>query len=224
MAATDSAWSPPTSTTMAGPISTWPAIRRPACYITTATMAPSRRRAVPSGVAYNFDGQLQSGMGVAVADYNGDGLLDIAKTNFSGDIPSLFKNEDGKFFRGRRAARRPRRQPSPRLGNRLCRSRRRWLERPRHRQRPRLSGGRPLSRRRSLFAEDSRVPEPRQRQVRRHHKNRRPRARNAPPGARSRRRRRGWRRPPRDRHRQHELHPESPEKPRSSPEFPLRSA
>jgi hypothetical protein len=54
--------------------------------------------AVPSGVAYNFDGQLQSGMGVAVADYNGDGLLDIAKTNFSGDIPSLFKNEDGKFF------------------------------------------------------------------------------------------------------------------------------
>ncbi len=55
-------------------------------------------RAVAAGVAYNFDGQLQSGMGVAVADYNGDGLLDIAKTNFSGDIPSLFKNEDGKFF------------------------------------------------------------------------------------------------------------------------------
>src|SRR5450755_120071 len=29
---------------------------------------------------------------------DGDGFLDIAKTNFSGDIPSLFKNEDGKFF------------------------------------------------------------------------------------------------------------------------------
>lgn len=55
-------------------------------------------RAVAAGVAYNFDGQLQSGMGVAVADYNGDGFLDIAKTNFSGDIPSLFKNEDGRFF------------------------------------------------------------------------------------------------------------------------------
>ncbi len=54
--------------------------------------------AVPSGVAYNFDGELQSGMGVAVADYDGNGFLDIAKTNFSGDIPSLFKNEDGKFF------------------------------------------------------------------------------------------------------------------------------
>ena len=37
-------------------------------------------------------------MGVAVADYDGDGRLDIAKTNFSGDIPSLFHNEDGKFF------------------------------------------------------------------------------------------------------------------------------
>jgi hypothetical protein len=55
-------------------------------------------RAVEAGVAYNFDGALQSGMGVAVADYNGDGLLDIAKTNFSGDIPSLFKNLDGNFF------------------------------------------------------------------------------------------------------------------------------
>ena len=54
--------------------------------------------AVPAGVAYNFDGELQSGMGIAVADYDGNGFLDIAKTNFSGDIPSLFRNEDGKFF------------------------------------------------------------------------------------------------------------------------------
>jgi hypothetical protein len=53
---------------------------------------------VAAGVAYNFDGQLQSGMGVAVADFDGDGRLDIAKTNFSGDLPSLFRNEDGKFF------------------------------------------------------------------------------------------------------------------------------
>jgi hypothetical protein len=37
-------------------------------------------------------------MGVAVADFDGDGLLDIAKTNFSGDLLSLYKNEDGKFF------------------------------------------------------------------------------------------------------------------------------
>ena len=55
-------------------------------------------RGVESGVAYNVDGQLQAGMGIAVADYDGDGRLDIAKTNFSGDLPSLFRNEDGKFF------------------------------------------------------------------------------------------------------------------------------
>ncbi len=51
-----------------------------------------------AGVAYNADGQLQAGMGIAVADYDGKGFLDIAKTNFSGDRPSLYKNEDGKFF------------------------------------------------------------------------------------------------------------------------------
>jgi hypothetical protein len=51
-----------------------------------------------AGVAYNADGQLQAGMGIAVGDYDGNGFLDIAKTNFSGDRPSLFRNEDGRFF------------------------------------------------------------------------------------------------------------------------------
>ena len=51
-----------------------------------------------AGVAYNADGHLQAGMGIAVGDYDGNGFLDIAKTNFSGDRPSLYKNEDGKFF------------------------------------------------------------------------------------------------------------------------------
>lgn len=55
-------------------------------------------RGAEAGVAYNFDGALQAGMGVAVADYDGDGRLDIAKTNFSGDLPSLFHNDDGRFF------------------------------------------------------------------------------------------------------------------------------
>jgi len=53
---------------------------------------------VEAGVAYNFDGRLQAGMGVAVGDYDGDGRLDIAKTNFSGDLTSLFHNDDGRFF------------------------------------------------------------------------------------------------------------------------------
>jgi hypothetical protein len=51
-----------------------------------------------AGVAYNADGQLQAGMGVAVADFDGNGFLDIAKTNFSGDRPSLYRNEDGEMF------------------------------------------------------------------------------------------------------------------------------
>ncbi len=51
-----------------------------------------------AGVAYNADGRLQAGMGVAVADLDGHGFLDIAKTNFSGDRPSLYRNENGRFF------------------------------------------------------------------------------------------------------------------------------
>ena len=55
-------------------------------------------RGAEAGVAYNFDGALQAGMGIAVADYDNDGRLDIAKTNFSGDLTSLFHNDDGKYF------------------------------------------------------------------------------------------------------------------------------
>ena len=51
-----------------------------------------------SGVALNADGQEQGGMGVAVADYDEDGRLDIAKTNFSDDVPNLYRNNgDGTF-------------------------------------------------------------------------------------------------------------------------------
>ena len=55
-------------------------------------------RGEAAGVAFNADGRLQAGMGVAVGDFNNDGFLDLAKTNFSGDLTSLFLNEDGKFF------------------------------------------------------------------------------------------------------------------------------
>ena len=37
-------------------------------------------------------------MGVDAADYNRDGWLDIVKTNFDNDIPSLYKNEGEGFF------------------------------------------------------------------------------------------------------------------------------
>ena len=51
-----------------------------------------------SGAALNADGQEQGGMGVAVADYDEDGHVDIAKTNFSDDVPNLYRNNgDGSF-------------------------------------------------------------------------------------------------------------------------------
>jgi hypothetical protein len=51
-----------------------------------------------SGVALNEDGQEQGGMGVAVADYDEDGDMDIVKTNFSDDVPNLYHNNgDGSF-------------------------------------------------------------------------------------------------------------------------------
>jgi len=44
------------------------------------------------GIALSEDGQEQAGMGVAVGDYNLDGMLDIFKTHFTEDTPALFRN------------------------------------------------------------------------------------------------------------------------------------
>jgi len=54
--------------------------------------------AVTAGTAFNEDGREQAGMGSTIADYNGDGHLDIFKTNFSDDTSTLYKNNgDGTF-------------------------------------------------------------------------------------------------------------------------------
>ena len=51
-----------------------------------------------SGVAYNADGREQAGMGSTVADYDGDGHLDLFRTNFSDDTSTLYHNNgDGTF-------------------------------------------------------------------------------------------------------------------------------
>lgn len=47
---------------------------------------------IASGTALNEDGREQAGMGAAAADYDGDGKLDIFKTNFSDDTPTLYRN------------------------------------------------------------------------------------------------------------------------------------
>jgi len=81
----------------------WPDIYV-ACDMTPSLLYHNRgdgtfeERGVDAGVAYNYDGRLQAGMGVAVADYDGNGFLDIAKSNFSGDLPSLYENDGGLFF------------------------------------------------------------------------------------------------------------------------------
>jgi enediyne biosynthesis protein E4 len=56
---------------------------------------------IPSGVALNDAGQEQAGMGVAVADYDEDGFFDIAKTNFSDDVPNLYHNDHDLTFTDR---------------------------------------------------------------------------------------------------------------------------
>jgi hypothetical protein len=45
-----------------------------------------------SGARLNEAGRAQSGMGVAVGDFDGNGLFDIFVTNFAGDTNTLFRN------------------------------------------------------------------------------------------------------------------------------------
>ena len=54
--------------------------------------------AMEAGCALSADGKPQAGMGVSAADYDLDGNLDIVKTNFAGDTPSLYHNLGGGNF------------------------------------------------------------------------------------------------------------------------------
>lgn len=51
-----------------------------------------------SGIAYNEDGREQAGMGVTAGDFRHKGWLDIFKTNFADDTPTLYRNDGGNNF------------------------------------------------------------------------------------------------------------------------------
>jgi hypothetical protein len=54
--------------------------------------------AVVAGAAFNEDGRAQAGMGSTIADFNGDGRLDIFRTNFSDDTSTLYRNNGNGTF------------------------------------------------------------------------------------------------------------------------------
>src|SRR5579872_4619303 len=54
--------------------------------------------AVVAGAAFNEDGREQAGMGSTIADFNGDGTLDIFRTNFSDDTSTLYRNNGNGTF------------------------------------------------------------------------------------------------------------------------------
>lgn len=51
-----------------------------------------------SGTAVNEDGQEQAGMGVGAGDYDRDGWVDLIKTNFADDTPTLYHNDGKNLF------------------------------------------------------------------------------------------------------------------------------
>jgi enediyne biosynthesis protein E4 len=56
-----------------------------------------REIAVPAGCAFDENGTALAGMGVGVADFDADGWLDIVRTNFSEQVPTLYRNYRGTF-------------------------------------------------------------------------------------------------------------------------------
>ena len=91
-----------------------------------------------SGLATNGDGNFQASMGVATADFDGDGKLDLAKTNFFNESMTLYQNRGAGLFADVTTAT-GLAAPTRFLlgfGAKFRRLRQRRLARPRHHQRP----------------------------------------------------------------------------------------
>jgi len=57
-----------------------------------------REIGVEAGVAYGDAGQEQGGMGAAAGDYDNDGRMDIAVSNFIDETSALYRNDGEMFF------------------------------------------------------------------------------------------------------------------------------
>jgi hypothetical protein len=55
--------------------------------------------AVARGFAYNAEGKPTASMGITVEDFDGDGDMDVFRTNFDGEANSLFVNDGHGYFR-----------------------------------------------------------------------------------------------------------------------------
>ncbi|HEY7516211.1 MAG TPA: CRTAC1 family protein [Vicinamibacteria bacterium] len=57
-----------------------------------------REVGIPAGCAFDAEGAALAGMGVGVGDFDGDGWLDIVRTNFSEQLTTLYRNYGGGAF------------------------------------------------------------------------------------------------------------------------------